>query len=66
MPQSQRDQCGSGAFPFLTYDRQKQQDTADDYGDYDRCLASPKVQHSNRLVEFSNLDLEKSREEKSQ
>lgn len=46
----------------LTYDGEDQQDAADDNGDDDRGLSSPKVQHRNCVVEFSNLDLEREKE----
>lgn len=44
---------------FLTYDRENQQDAADNDGDNDGSLSSPKVQHGNCVVELSNLDLRK-------
>lgn len=46
----------------LTYNREHQQDAADNDGDNDRSLSSPKVQHGNCVVELSNLDLRKETE----
>lgn len=52
----------SSLFCSLTYNRENQQDAADDNGDDDCSLSSPKVQHCNCVVELSNLDLESERE----
>lgn len=46
----------------LTYDREDQQDAADNDGDNDCRFSSPKVQHGNCVVELSNLDLRKEKE----
>lgn len=55
---------GNSSFCSLTYNRQDQQDAADDDGDDDCGLSSSKVQHRNCVVELSNLDL--GREEKQE
>lgn len=46
----------------LTHDREDQQDAADDDGDDDCSFSSPEVQHGNRVVELSNLDLRREKE----
>jgi len=55
-------QPGNSSFCSLTYDREDQQDAADDNGDDDCSLSSPEVQHGNCVVELSNLDLEREKQ----
>lgn len=56
-------QPGNSSFCSLTDDREDQQDAADDNGNDDCSLSSPKVKHRNRVVELPNLDLEREEEE---
>lgn len=46
----------------LTYNREDQQDAANDDGDDDGSLSSTKVQHCNCVVELSNLNLQREKE----
>lgn len=55
-------QPGNSSSCSLTYDREDQQDAADDNGDDDGSLSSPEVQHRNCVVELSYLDLEREKE----
>lgn len=47
----------NSSFCPLTYNREHQQDAADDDGDDDCGLSSPEVQHCDRVVELPHLDL---------
>jgi len=52
-------QPGNSPSCSLTYNREDQQNAADDDGDDDGSLSSAEVQHCNCVVELSNLDLQR-------